>query len=45
MKIKFSVKEIGLSIPLFTNLQATKKFIKALQQFTTESLPVKSWDE
>jgi len=38
-------KAVDLNIPLFTNVQATKRFIKALQQFTTESLPVKSWDE
>ena len=38
-------KAVDLNIPLFTNVQATKRFIKALQQFTTESLPIKSWDE
>ncbi len=38
-------KAVDLNIPLFTNVQATKRFIKALQQFTSESLPVKSWDE
>jgi carbamoyl-phosphate synthase large subunit len=38
-------KAVDLNIPLFTNVQATKRFIKALQQFTMESLPVKSWDE
>jgi carbamoyl-phosphate synthase large subunit len=38
-------KAVDLNIPLFTNVQATKRFIKALQQFTTDSLPVKSWDE
>ena len=27
------------------NTFSTKRFIKALQQFTTESLPIKSWDE
>jgi carbamoyl-phosphate synthase large subunit len=38
-------KAVDLNIPLFTNVQATKRFIKALQQFTTDTLPVKSWDE
>jgi len=38
-------KAVDLNIPLFTNVQATKRFIKALQQFTIESLPIKSWDE
>jgi carbamoyl-phosphate synthase large subunit len=38
-------KAVDLNIPLFTNVQATKRFIKALQQFTIETLPIKSWDE
>jgi carbamoyl-phosphate synthase large subunit len=38
-------KAVDLNIPLFTNVQATKRFIKALQQFTTDKLPIKSWDE
>lgn len=38
-------KAVDLNIPLFTNVQATKRFIKALQQFTTETLPITSWDE
>ena len=38
-------KAVDLNIPLFTNVQATKRFIKALRQFTTDTLPVKSWDE
>jgi carbamoyl-phosphate synthase large subunit len=38
-------KAVDLNIPLFTNVQATKRFIKALQQFTVETLPIKSWDE
>jgi carbamoyl-phosphate synthase large subunit len=38
-------KAVDLNIPLFTNVQATKRFIKSLQQFTTDKLPVKSWDE
>ena len=38
-------KAVDMNIPLFTNVQATKRFIKALQQFTIDSLPIKSWDE
>ena len=38
-------KAVDLNIPLFTNVQATKRFIKALQQLTIETLPIKSWDE
>lgn len=38
-------KAVDMNIPLFTNVQATKRFIKALRQFTTDTLPVKSWDE
>ncbi|UCH66713.1 MAG: carbamoyl-phosphate synthase (glutamine-hydrolyzing) large subunit [Ignavibacterium sp.] len=38
-------KAVDLNIPLFTNVQATKRFIKALEQYQTEDLAVKSWDE
>ncbi len=38
-------KAVDLNIPLFTNVQATKRFIKALAQYKPEQLPVKSWDE
>lgn len=38
-------KAVDLNIPLFTNVQATKRFIKALQQYKLDDLPVKSWDE
>lgn len=38
-------RAVDLNIPLFTNVQATKRFIKALQQFSVKNLPVKSWDE
>lgn len=38
-------KAVDLNIPLFTNVQATKRFIKALQQYKLEDLGIKSWDE
>ena len=38
-------KAVDLNIPLFTNVQATKRFIKALHQYSPDDLPVKSWDE
>jgi carbamoyl-phosphate synthase large subunit len=38
-------KAVDLNIPLFTNVQATKRFIKALQQYKIEDLGIKSWDE
>lgn len=38
-------KAVDMNIPLFTNVQATKRFIKALKQFTADELPIKSWDE
>jgi len=40
-----SINVPELNIAFFPNVQATKRFIKALNQFTTENLPVKSWDE
>ena len=38
-------KAVDLNIPLFTNVQATKRFIKALAQYKPENLKIKSWDE
>jgi len=38
-------KAVDLNIPLFTNVQATKRFIKALQQYKLDDLGIKSWDE
>ena len=38
-------KAVDLNIPLFTNVQATKRFIKALDQFRTLDFGIKSWDE
>jgi len=34
-----------VTIPIFTNVQATKRFIKALEQYKLDDLGVKSWDE
>jgi carbamoyl-phosphate synthase large subunit len=38
-------KAVDLNIPLFTNVQATKRFIIALSHYREDDLPVKSWDE
>jgi carbamoyl-phosphate synthase large subunit len=38
-------KAVDLNIPLFTNVQATKRFIKSLAQYKSENLKIKSWDE
>ena len=38
-------KAVDLNIPLFTNVQATKRFIIALSHYNEDDLPVKSWDE
>lgn len=38
-------KAVDLNIPLLTNVQIAKRFIKALEQYTPQDLPVKSWDE
>jgi carbamoyl-phosphate synthase large subunit len=38
-------KAVDLNIPLFTNVQATKRFVKALQQYKLDDLGIKSWDE
>lgn len=38
-------KAVDLNIPLFTNVQIAKRFVKALKNYTLETLPVKSWDE
>jgi carbamoyl-phosphate synthase large subunit len=38
-------KAVDLNIPLFTNVQATKRFIKALEQYSSQDLAIKSWDE
>ncbi len=38
-------KAVDLNIPLLTNIQIAKRFIKALKQYKPAELPVKSWDE
>lgn len=38
-------KAVDLNIPLLTNVQIAKRFIKALEQYTPQKLPVKSWEE
>lgn len=38
-------KAVDLNIPLFTNVQFIKRFIKSIEHYTRENLPVKSWDE
>lgn len=38
-------KAVDLNIPLFTNIQVAKRFVKALRSYSPENLPVKSWDE
>jgi carbamoyl-phosphate synthase large subunit len=38
-------KAVDLNIPLLTNIQIAKRFIKALKQYNPQNLPVKSWDE
>ena len=38
-------KAVDMNIPLFTNVQATKRFIKSLKQYKSEDLQIKSWDE
>jgi carbamoyl-phosphate synthase large subunit len=38
-------KAVDLNIPLFTNVQFIKRFIKSIEHYSRENLPVKSWDE
>ncbi len=38
-------KAVDLNIPLFTNIQVAKRFVKALKVYSPSTLPVKSWDE
>ena len=38
-------KAIDLNIPLITNVQLAKRFIKALKRYNTSDLSIKSWDE
>lgn len=36
---------VDLNIPLITNTQFAKRFVKALRKYKVEDLPIKSWDE
>ena len=38
-------KSVDLNIPLFTNVQIAKRFVKALKNYKPSDLKVKSWDE
>jgi carbamoyl-phosphate synthase large subunit len=38
-------KAVDLNIPLFTNIQVAKRFVKALKNYSPVTLPIKSWDE
>ena len=38
-------KAVDLNIPLFTNVQFIKRFIKSIEHYSLDTLPVKSWDE
>lgn len=38
-------KVIDLNVPLMTNLQVAKLTVEALEQYTFDQLPIKSWDE
>ena len=38
-------KAVDLNIPLFTNIQVAKRFVKALKNYSPETLPIKSWNE
>jgi carbamoyl-phosphate synthase large subunit len=38
-------KAVDLNIPLFTNIQIAKRFVKALKNYKPSELKMKSWDE
>ena len=38
-------KAIDMNLNLITNVQVAKRFIKAMEKYTEDKLPVKSWDE
>ena len=38
-------KAVDLNIPLFTNVQFIKRFIKSIENYSLDTLPIKSWDE
>ncbi len=38
-------KAVDLNIPLYTNIQTAKRFVKALKNYKPSELKIKSWDE
>ncbi len=38
-------KAVDLNIPLFTNIQVAKRFVKSLKHYSPSTLTIKSWDE
>jgi carbamoyl-phosphate synthase large subunit len=38
-------KAVDLNIPLFTNIQTAKRFVKALKNYKPSELKIKSWEE
>ncbi|HRI48207.1 MAG TPA: carbamoyl-phosphate synthase large subunit, partial [Ignavibacteriaceae bacterium] len=38
-------RAVDLNIPLITNIQFAKRFVKALNRYDTKNLQIKSWDE
>jgi len=38
-------RAVDLNIPLITNIQIAKRFVKSLKQFIDKEIQVKSWDE
>jgi len=36
---------VDLNIPLITNIQFAKRFVKALKIYYNQPLPIKSWEE
>ncbi|GAB6281373.1 MAG: carbamoyl-phosphate synthase (glutamine-hydrolyzing) large subunit [Ignavibacterium sp.] len=38
-------RSVDLNIPLITNIQVAKRFVKSLKRYKVEDLSIKSWDE
>jgi len=38
-------KAVDMNIPLITNIQFAKRFVKSLRQYSVDTLRIKSWDE
>lgn len=38
-------RSVDLNIPLITNIQVAKRFVKSLKRYKIEDLSIKSWDE